>query len=1081
MNESKLRYRLGIDLGSGSIGWCMVRLNEDHEPYAIIRTGVRIFSTGRSPKDESSLAVNRRQARQMRRRRDRLLKRKNRLIQALVELGFWPQDAEARRALAKLDPYELRFRGLDQPLEPEEFGRALFHLNQRRGFLSNRKTDRAKDDRGLLKEAISNLREQMNNDGARTLGEWLYRRKQRGLPTRARMKGSTAKDRGYDFYFDRAMVRAEFDQLWEAQRRLWESERHFVPEFLSRDRQARLAEIIFFQRKLRPVMPGRCTFLPEEPRASLALPSAQRLRILQDLNHLRWSDQDLIEHSLTLEQRDKLARDLERRDLSFDRIRRLLGLPQSVRFNLESGTRKKLEGNRTSLLLSKTQYLGESWHELDEARQDAIVEKLLQEEDEKTLARWLQDELRISAEQAQKLADAHLPEGYAALSRKAIALLLPALRQAVIPYSQAVEAAGLGSHSALSHGERSAERLPRLPYYGEVLTRHIAFGTGNPSDPPEKRWGRIANPTVHIGLNELRKVINALIDRYGHPHEIVLELARELKQSRRRREEEKERQKKRQGQNEKYRGEISAILGIPATNVSPSDLEKMRLWVELNPHDPTDRRCPYTGEQISMHRLFSPDVEVEHILPFSRTLDDSLNNKTVCLRRANHDKGNRTPYEAFGHSPPGYDYAAILQRAAKMPQEKAKRFAPDGYERWLREDADFLARQLTDTAYLARLAREYLTTICPPNRVWVVPGRLTALLRTRFQLNALLGGNQTKNRDDHRHHAIDAAVIAITDRGFLQKMAAAAAQAEEAGIARVLRGLTEPWSGFREQLRRAIERTYVSYRPDHSYEGQMHNDTAYGLRPDGRVVQRKMLTAFKDRKDLEKTEFIDSRLKKKLLEKTMGYESGAQFIERITAFTRETGIRRVRVVENLQVIPIREPAQLQRHGTDERGEPRPYKGYKGDSNYCLEIWLNDQGGWEGRVISTFEAYRIVRENGGGEEGFRALRNPVQAQNGMPLIMRLVRGDYVSIRDGDRRKLMRVAVIRANGQLSLHEHHEANVDARDRDQEDPFRYTKKTPSTLQKCDALPATVSPIGDLKLHRPRALRHARTLPRNH
>ena len=106
--QRKMRYRLGLDIGSTSIGGCMIRLDQDGEPCAIIRMGVRIFPDGRNPKDGSSLAVTRRQARQMRRRRDRLLKRKLRLLNALVDLQFFPADEGARRQLVLLDPYELR-------------------------------------------------------------------------------------------------------------------------------------------------------------------------------------------------------------------------------------------------------------------------------------------------------------------------------------------------------------------------------------------------------------------------------------------------------------------------------------------------------------------------------------------------------------------------------------------------------------------------------------------------------------------------------------------------------------------------------------------------------------------------------------------------------------------------------------------------------------------------------------------------------------------------------------------------------------------------------------------------------------
>ena len=126
---TKMRYRLALDLGSTSLGWAMLRLNAQDEPCAVIKAGVRIFSDGRNPKDGSSLAVSRREARAMRRRRDHLLKRKARMMKTLLAHGFFPQDTSARKALERLEPLSLRAKGLDHALKPEEFARALFHIN----------------------------------------------------------------------------------------------------------------------------------------------------------------------------------------------------------------------------------------------------------------------------------------------------------------------------------------------------------------------------------------------------------------------------------------------------------------------------------------------------------------------------------------------------------------------------------------------------------------------------------------------------------------------------------------------------------------------------------------------------------------------------------------------------------------------------------------------------------------------------------------------------------------------------------------------------------------------------------------
>lgn len=121
--------RLGLDIGTNSIGWC---LTEDDK--RVVDIGVRIFSDGRDPKSGASLAVDRREARAMRRRRDRYLGRRSAFLEALIQYGLMPENQDGARLLADMDPYVLRQRALDEALTPHEIGRALFHLNQRRGL-----------------------------------------------------------------------------------------------------------------------------------------------------------------------------------------------------------------------------------------------------------------------------------------------------------------------------------------------------------------------------------------------------------------------------------------------------------------------------------------------------------------------------------------------------------------------------------------------------------------------------------------------------------------------------------------------------------------------------------------------------------------------------------------------------------------------------------------------------------------------------------------------------------------------------------------------------------------------------------
>ena len=948
-----------------------------------------------------------------------------------------------------------------ETLAPAEFARALFHINQRRGFRSNRKTDKKDNDSGALKTAIGTLRQaiatypkgsdgkplkpgnfnlldwvnrqlpETENDLPRTVGELLWRRMQAGQEVRSKNKSVKPNKVQYDLYIDRAMIEAEFDALWAKQA-------EFNPAVFTEAARAELKESLLHQRPLKPVKPGRCTLEPHEERAPLALPSQQRFRIYQEVSNLRILREDLRDEPLTLGQRDLVVALLERpqrdkktaHEVSFDQIRTALSLGGNTKFNLADAKRSSLKGNATSSTLSKKELFGLDWFGLPLNRQDAIVMRLLTEESEAALVVWLQEEFGFDEARAEAIANAGLAEGYGSLSAKALSHILPALQAEVITYDKAVQAAGYEHHSRLNtHGEipgltfdTDHERINQstgeieklhahhqLPYYGEYLQRHVGFGSGNLDDPPEKRYGKIANPTVHIGLNQIRVVVNALVKRYGHPSEVIVEVARDLKQSWEQRKEDQKQQAENQKRNERLRTDAARILQIAPERVKHADIQKLILWEELS-FDIAERHCPYSGVQIGARMALSNEAEIEHILPFSQTLDDSLNNKTLATRRANRVKGNRTPAQARDDfEREGWAYDAILQRAERMPRNKRYRFGPDGYEKWLREDKDFLARALNDTRHLSRVAREYLSLICPQG-TRVIPGRMTAMLRAKFGLNDILGLQGEKNRNDHRHHAVDACVIGVTDQGLLQRFAQASASAREKQLDKLVDSMPLPWTTYREHVERAVHNIWVSHKPDHGYEGSMFKETAFGIRRDGSIVQKASAEGSKER-----------------------------------------------IIE--YVVPITAPGQLARHGLDDKGQPRSYKGYVPDGNHCIEIIANDKGKWEGEVTATFEAYAIARSRGKA-----ALSDATKSLSGKPLLMRFMIDDFIRLEIDGCQRVMRIASINAAGRLSLADHNEANVDARNRDKESSWRYTYKQAGSLQAAKARHITVSPIGELR-----------------
>jgi CRISPR-associated endonuclease Csn1 len=1078
-----MKYRVGFDLGTNSLGWAVVRLNASGEPDRIEVAGSRIFSDGREPKSGASLAGARRDARAMRRRRDRFKQRQAALIKYLTQAGFFPADESERKALSALDPYELRARALDEALPLAHLGRALFHLNQRRGFKSNRKTDRGKnDDAGKIRIGVARLYEQMRDADARTLGEFLHKRRAaasdpNAIPhVRTRIVTLAAEDGKasdvYDFYPDRQTLEEEFEAIWEAQ-----TSHH--PEALTEERRAQFYEIIFHQRPLKQPKIGFCTLLPPEKRLPKAHPLFQRRRLLEEVNALRIVLPGKETRALEKAERDALLSKLnQRKKAAYESLRKALKLDPDARFNKESDNRKDMIGDEIAAEMAHKSRFGKVWLGMSAEAQAQVIERLRgleSDADADDFEAWLRDDHGLTQEQAKAVTAANLPEGYGRFGETATRKLIAALEQEVIVYSEAVQRAGLGHHSDLRDGQVWTDKKgnPALPYYGAVLERHIVPGTADPNETDDAlRIGRLTNPTVHIGLNQLRRVVNALMRRYGQPQEIAIELARELKLS-------DDRKKEINTRNRENR-EAAEKRSQKLRNIGQADKggnrALLKLWEELNPENVLDRRCVYTGRVISIDMLFSGAAEVDHILPFSVSLDDSNGNRILCLREVNRIKRQRTPWEARddlrAHFGPDAGWEAIAARAARLPKEKRWRFEPDAANRFDAQGG-FLARHLTDTQHLSRLARSYLSALYPETgegsgHVWVSPGRLTEMLRRAWSLNHHLpdhniagAANQPKNRKDHRHHAIDAIVVALADRAMLNRIARESGKDGHEAAGRLVASIPEPWEGFSDEVGRAVRAITVSHRPDHgtaskagrakdkdATAGRLHNETAYGLtgEKDARgldiVVTRKPLSAFKKSADLDAIR--DDDLKQKLKAWTAGKEGGA-FEQAMRSFgdpergpRSHPGLRRIRVTEPLSVIPIRD-----RDG-------RPYKAYKGDSNYRFDIWELKTGKWKDEVVSMFEAHRPN------------WTSPIRAGNPTARKVLSVRqNDVIAIERENGPELMRVVKFSA-GSLALAPPQEAgSLKARDADKNDPFKYVYGSPSSLQRWKARQVRIDELG--------------------
>jgi CRISPR-associated endonuclease Csn1 len=766
--------------------------------------------------------------------------------------------------------------------------------------------------------------------------------------------------------------------------------------------------------------------------------------------------------------------------LSFDKIRNILGLPEEARFNLETDKREYLLGDLTAAKLSQKHLFGKSWREFPLERQIEIVNKLLDTEDEMELIAWLIVNTGIAEPTAKEVVSAFagLPDGHARLGVRAITKLVPRM-EAGATKTEAEEAEYPGQNRPT--GELSPDGY--LPYYGQWLPDDVV-GSGDPNDIDEKRWGRFPNPTVHIGLGQIGRIVNALIEEHGPPAEIAVEMTRDFKLSPKLLDKLNKEQTENQ-QNNDRRAEAIRKLG---QKVNRDNLLRMRLWEELNPDDAVDRCCPYTGDRISCERLLSAEVDIDHLIPFSDSWDDSASNKVVCMRYANRAKGDRTPFGAFGTNPRidghQYDWNAISLRADNLPNNKRWRFKPDAAQRF-EKMGGFLARQLNETGWLARVAKKYLSAVTSPNKIDVLPGKLTAMIRAKWGLNDLLPDHNfsdAKNRKDHRHHAIDALVVALTNRPLLHRMSSANDDQERERII-----IPKPWETLREDLGVKLKAMTVSHKADHGKQGRLFKDTAYGavrkpeqerdankkylarissiseaatkktkkIAPADNLVYRKPFLSLAPGeivriRDIRLRELVRKHVESKKPASALELKAALQsFTESADVTGLSAGIRHVRLVdikEPTYMIPIR------------RKSGEIYKSYFGGENAFVEIFETLDGWWDGEAVSVFS---VNQEKGPTMEW-------PEKSPGAKLVMRVFKGDLIALDFNGQRTVMVVRQLDASAsRFKLAAHNEAGQ-LQDRHEKkkneykgDPFRWLMASYSSLKAMKAELVRVDELG--------------------
>jgi len=614
----KIELTLGLDIGSNSIGWALLEATGG-KVNKIVAAGAHVFDPGLDNPDDFGLGESknkaRRDARLMRRQTERRARRIRNMALALQSSCLLPPgelfDSKKRNEFFNEhdknwgSPYLIRTKALDEKLSLHEIGRALYHLAQRRGFLSNRKTpQRASDDLGSVRKQIGELGQKIADERARSLGEY---------------QASLQKDRKEvrRWYTARQMRLDEFNAIWRNQQ-------VFYSDILNESLKRTIHRIIFHQRPLKSQrhLIGECSLERGRKRAPMSLLVAQRVRYLQKLNDLRIIDTESgeAEIRLTPEQRNALMEELDITDkLSFGAMRRLLK-KKKIKFNFEFFEEDSIPGNKTAAKIIKV--IGkERWNAFSNQDHEALVEDLRSINSDTALARRARKRWGFNENTSKEFSEINLEAGYFNYSRQALEKLLPYLQEGKSLYDTKKEGGYLVKESGKSEPKES---LPPV----------LDCGLGD-----------LRNPAIIRALTELRKLVSAVVGKYKLPDLIKVELARDIRQTAKKREQLQKNMRANEKERENAKRKIQE-WGI--SEPGRDDIIKYILAEECN------WDCPYTGKHISMDSLFAsaPQFDIEHIIPYDRSLDNSFTNKTLCDVRENREvKRNRTPYETYHGAP----------------------------------------------------------------------------------------------------------------------------------------------------------------------------------------------------------------------------------------------------------------------------------------------------------------------------------------------------------------------------------------------------------------------------------------------
>ena len=839
----------GFDLGIASIGWAVVDFDDEtFDPETgevkegkIKGCGARCFPVAENPKDGSSLAAPRRAKRLLRRITRRKARRMEGIKRLFAAKGLVASVEELDRLYAAQvggDVWNLRVKALDEKLSREELARVLTHLAKHRGFKSYRKAaEEADKESGKILQAIKANKEAMGNH-YRTLAEMIVGRVQNS-ETR-KMRNYTAKDsknKDVPVYIN-SIPR---EKIIEETKLIFESQKKYG--LFTEDLYHDFCRIAFRFREAGSVgkMVGKCRFEPDEFRAPKEAPSAELFVAMSKINNMRITI-DGERRFLNSDERAALLELLKNtREVKYSTIRNKMFKGREMSFedvDYNKKTKKDKEGNEKEINPEDVKFYSmKGWHKLkaEFSPEDwSVVSQDLPLLDiGMTAVACEKNDDGIENCLKEKGVDAKYREVFKKLdSKEFINLSLKALYK-INPY--------------MAGGMKYHEACEKAGYDFRDGDEKLADKKGL-FLPPIAADKQTTVPVVNRTIAQLRKVYNAMVRTYGAPDQINLEVGRELRKTH----DERQQIKQRQEQYAEERSEAAAELEKMQISVTGKNILKYRLYQQQH------GKCIYSGKQIDLNRLGEDGYcEVDHIIPYSRSLDDSMNNKVLCFREENQKKGSKTPYEYLSRLGRWEDFKTIITTTPSLGKKKRDNLLNDKYVE-SENDLEFRERNANDNSYIARYAKQYLedaidfsASACPiKQRLQVRTGSLTDYLRHQWGLS------KDRNESD-RHHAQDAIVIACATQGMVRRLSRLSAIFEnkeefrkkkaaelghdkaEAWYAYIKKQIQEPWVGFRNDVLNQLDKIFVSRPPRKNATGEIHQETIRTLNPEHKNYNEK--------------------------------------------------------------------------------------------------------------------------------------------------------------------------------------------------------------------------------------------------